>query len=57
MQPLALVVGAGSGLSASIARALNERSYHVALVARDTSDLADLAEEIWTCPENVESTN
>ena len=46
MQPLALVVGAGSGLSASIARALNERSYHVALVARDTSDLADLAEEI-----------
>ena len=48
MQPptLALVVGAGPGLSTSIARALAGRSHRVALVARDTSDLAVFAEEV-----------
>lgn len=45
MNPVALVVGAGSGLSASLARALSTRSYDVVLAARDTSDLAALAHE------------
>ena len=42
----ALVVGAGPGLSASIARNLAARGHAVTLAARDTSDLAGLAEEI-----------
>jgi NAD(P)-dependent dehydrogenase (short-subunit alcohol dehydrogenase family) len=42
----ALVVGAGSGLSASLARALAKEQIKVALAARSTGDLADLAKEI-----------
>jgi len=45
MKPLALIVGAGSGVSASLARALYKRDHEIILVARDTSDLADLAKE------------
>ena len=43
-KPVALVVGAGKGLSASLARMLAPH-YHVVLAARDTSDLADLVRE------------
>jgi NAD(P)-dependent dehydrogenase (short-subunit alcohol dehydrogenase family) len=39
----ALIVGAGTGLSASLARALGERGYDLVLAARDTADLASLA--------------
>lgn len=39
MTSLDLVMGAGSGLSAAIARALAQRSYHPILVARDISTL------------------
>lgn len=42
----ALIVGAGSGLSAALARALNSEGVKVALAARSTGDLADLAAEI-----------
>jgi NAD(P)-dependent dehydrogenase (short-subunit alcohol dehydrogenase family) len=42
----ALIVGAGSGLSAAIARALHSEGIKVALAARSTADLADLAKEI-----------
>jgi NAD(P)-dependent dehydrogenase (short-subunit alcohol dehydrogenase family) len=42
----ALIVGAGSGLSASLARVLAKEGIRVALAARTTGDLADLAEEI-----------
>ncbi|WP_114391317.1 SDR family NAD(P)-dependent oxidoreductase [Notoacmeibacter marinus] len=45
MPSLALVVGTGPGLSASIARAFAARSYRPVLAARDTSDLADLRDE------------
>jgi len=49
----ALIVGAGSGLSAALARALTAQGIKVALAARSTSDLADLAKEIgaptFTC--------
>src|ERR1700757_371037 len=41
----ALIVGAGSGLSASLARALAREGYKVALAARSTDDLAPLLKE------------
>ena len=41
----ALIVGAGSGLSAALARALAAEGIKVALAARSTADLADLAKE------------
>ena len=42
----ALIVGAGSGLSAALARALAAEGIKVALAARSTADLDDLAKEI-----------
>jgi NAD(P)-dependent dehydrogenase (short-subunit alcohol dehydrogenase family) len=41
----ALIVGAGSGLSASLTRALAREKIDVALAARSTSDLESLAQE------------
>src|SRR5882757_2919255 len=41
----ALIVGAGSGLSASLARALAKEKIKVALAARSTGDLETLAKE------------
>src|SRR5204862_8226492 len=40
-----LIVGAGSGLSASLARLFSKEGMRVALAARDTAKLASLAEE------------
>ena len=49
----ALIVGAGSGLSAALARVLAKEGIKVALAARSTGDLAALASEIdaktFTC--------
>ena len=49
----ALIVGAGLGLSASVARKCHEREMTVALAARDTVKLSALSEEIdakcYTC--------
>ncbi len=42
----ALIVGAGSGLSASLARVLAKEGIKVALAARSVEDLAPLAKEI-----------
>lgn len=42
----ALIVGAGSGLSAALARLLTQEGMKVALAARTTADLAPLVEEI-----------
>ena len=42
----ALIVGAGSGLSAALARALAAEGIKVALAARSTDDLAPLSKEI-----------
>ena len=42
---IALIVGAGPGLSASLARKLAMRGHHVVLAARDPSDLTSLVEE------------
>ena len=41
----ALIVGAGSGLSASLARLLAKDGFRVALAARNTGKLADLSKE------------
>jgi NAD(P)-dependent dehydrogenase (short-subunit alcohol dehydrogenase family) len=45
MAQVALIVGAGSGLSASLARLLAKEGMRVALAARDTGKLAQLAKE------------
>jgi len=49
----ALIVGAGSGLSASVARAFAKAGMAIALAARSTDDLAALAQEtgakIYAC--------
>jgi NAD(P)-dependent dehydrogenase (short-subunit alcohol dehydrogenase family) len=42
----ALIVGVGSGISASVARALSAAGLKVALAARDVDKLAALAEEV-----------
>lgn len=41
----ALIIGAGAGLSASVARRLHGRGHDIVLAARDTSDLEGLAGE------------
>ena len=46
----ALIVGAGSGLSAALARSLAAEGIKVALAARSTADLADLAKEAGAQP-------
>jgi short-subunit dehydrogenase len=43
--PKALIIGAGDGLSASLARLLSRNGYAVALAARDIAKLAALAAE------------
>ena len=43
-RPVALIVGAGAGLSAALARALHD-THEIVLAARDTRDLAGLVEE------------
>jgi len=45
MTKTALIVGAGSGISAAFARALHRDGYKVALAARDTGKLAALAKD------------
>jgi NAD(P)-dependent dehydrogenase (short-subunit alcohol dehydrogenase family) len=46
VQKTALIVGAGSGISASFARLLAKDGYRVALASRDPAKLARLASEI-----------
>ncbi len=43
--PLALIVGVGDGLSASLARLLYRQGYRIALAARDEEKLSALADE------------
>lgn len=46
MMKTALIVGAGSGISASFARLLAKEGYHVALASRDPAKLASLASDL-----------
>ncbi|MBU2532967.1 MAG: SDR family NAD(P)-dependent oxidoreductase [Alphaproteobacteria bacterium] len=46
MSATALIVGAGSGISASFARVLHREGYNVALAARSPTKLSGLAQEI-----------
>lgn len=46
MNAKALIVGAGSGLSASLAKLFSAKGYEVILAARDTTKLATLTSEI-----------
>ncbi|CAB3787191.1 hypothetical protein LMG28614_02443 [Paraburkholderia ultramafica] len=46
----ALIVGAGKGLSASLARLFAAEGMQVAVAARDTSKLADLVDETGALP-------
>lgn len=46
MSKNALIVGAGSGISAAVARALKREGYAIALAARNTDKLAALAREV-----------
>jgi NAD(P)-dependent dehydrogenase (short-subunit alcohol dehydrogenase family) len=53
----ALIVGAGSGLSASLARVLAKEGIKVALAARTTDDLAPLAAETGALTYACDATN
>lgn len=44
-KPLALIVGVGDGLSASLARLLHGEGYRLVLAARDTNKIAQLAKD------------
>lgn len=51
----ALIIGAGSGLSAALARALAGRGHDVVLAARDTAKLADLVAETGARTEQMDA--
>ncbi len=53
----ALVVGAGAGLSASLARLLAREGFQVALAARGTEKLQDLSREIGALPLKCDATD
>jgi NAD(P)-dependent dehydrogenase (short-subunit alcohol dehydrogenase family) len=44
--PVIVVIGAGPGLGASVARRFGRESYDVALVSRDTAQLTELGEQL-----------
>lgn len=46
MNPHLLIVGAGSGLSASLSRVFSAAGYHVSLAARDTEKLNGVRDEL-----------
>lgn len=57
MRPQALVVGAGAGLSASLARLLAAEGYAVALAARNVEKLAPLAGETGATLHGCDASN
>src|SRR5712692_6963163 len=54
---IALIVGAGSGLSASLARLFAKEGLRVALAARDTAKLAPLVKETAALPVTCDATD
>ena len=57
MTKTALIVGAGSGISASFARVLAREGYAIALAARDTAKLAKLAAETRATTHTCDATD
>ena len=55
--PLALIIGAGPGVSASLARLLHMNGYDIALAARNTDKLIGLAEETHAAAYPCDVTN
>ncbi len=55
--PHALIIGAGDGFSASLARLLAGQGYSLALAARNTSKLAALAQQTAATLHNCDVTN
>lgn len=53
----AVILGAGSGLSASVARALAKQGYDLVLAARDAEKLSDLAAETGARAVSVDGTD
>ncbi|MEL7013890.1 MAG: SDR family NAD(P)-dependent oxidoreductase [Pseudomonadota bacterium] len=45
MEPIAVIIGVGSGLSASLARLLSREGYSLVLTARNTEKFTDLTQE------------
>lgn len=56
MTKTALIVGTGSGISASFARSLNSAGYRIALAARSTDKLAALAKQTGAVRVDVDAT-
>jgi NAD(P)-dependent dehydrogenase (short-subunit alcohol dehydrogenase family) len=57
MRAIALIIGAGSGLSASLARLLTAESFTVALAARRIDKLKSLVDEIGAIPFTADASN
>ncbi len=57
MTASAVIIGAGSGLSASLARALAKRGHQVVLAARDTDKLGDLLAETGAVAHAMDGSN
>lgn len=57
MTKTAVIVGAGSGISAAFARSLNSAGYCIALAARSTDKLATLAKETGAFRFDVDAAN
>ncbi len=55
--PIALIVGTGSGLSAALARRFRRAGYHPVLAARDTTKLAALAQETGATCQRCEASD
>jgi len=55
MKPLAIIVGVGPGLSASLARCLSAEGFETVLAARDTAKLADLVTETGARAETLDA--
>lgn len=56
-KPLAVIVGVGSGLSASLARVLSDAGYELLLAARNTGKIADLADETGADVAEMDASN
>jgi NAD(P)-dependent dehydrogenase (short-subunit alcohol dehydrogenase family) len=56
-KPIAVIVGVGSGLSASLARLLASEGYDLVLGARDAAKLSDLVAETGARVESVDATD